>query len=421
MRIETLWIDATGCSSRLRVFGMPLVERILRGAAEVGLLPDETRLVLGEDDELPPLPDELCRRFGLRVERPTDGAIEALSRRRAELGGALLALRGDVVVDARVLAHLAGLGGNGVFIGSAGDASCAVLRLEAGPPLVASSWEEATRALLADGSARELRADDFPGYITMLRRDLPPYVVCVRDAHDVQRVERFLFWSNYKGSTDFMTRYVYPPFVWWMVRPLARWRVHPNWVTAVDIVATFAAIPYFMQGRWVVGLGLAYLMSVLDSVDGKLARVTFTSSRLGEVLDHGLDIVHPPMWYMAWGWALGGQQVASLPFQSTLWLLAMYVLDRVVAGVFKWRHGRSIHGFTPFDERMRTFISRRNVNLPFFTLALVFDAMFAERGWPAATLCLYAIVAWQGLCLLFHLERLVRFWGQGARDGAQAG
>ncbi|MCB1006956.1 MAG: CDP-alcohol phosphatidyltransferase family protein, partial [Acidimicrobiales bacterium] len=130
-----------------------------------------------------------------------------------------------------------------------------------------------------------------------------------------RRVERFLFWSNYKGSTDFMTRYVYPPFVWVMVRPLARLRVHPNWVTAVDILATFAAVPFFMAGAWVPGLALAYLMSVLDSVDGKLARVTFTSSKLGEVLDHGLDIVHPPVWYLAWGWALGGASTSSLPWR----------------------------------------------------------------------------------------------------------
>ena len=30
------------------------------------------------------------------------------------------------------------------------------------------------------------------------------------------------------------------------------------------------------------------------------ARLTFADSRLGNVLDHGLDIVHPPLWYAAW-------------------------------------------------------------------------------------------------------------------------
>ena len=42
-------------------------------------------------------------------------------------------------------------------------------------------------------------------------------------------------------------------------------------------------------------------MTFLDTVDGKLARVTLTSSPFGNVLDHSLDLIHPPFWYWAWG------------------------------------------------------------------------------------------------------------------------
>ena len=45
-------------------------------------------------------------------------------------------------------------------------------------------------------------------------------------------------------------------------------------------------------------------MTFLDTVDGKLARVTVTSSRVGHVLDHGVDLIHPPLWYIAWGLGL---------------------------------------------------------------------------------------------------------------------
>ena len=93
-------------------------------------------------------------------------------------------------------------------------------------------------------------------------------------------------------------------------------------------------------------------------------------------------------------------------------MFALYVVDRVLAGVLKWRLGRSIHGYTPFDERMRTFISRRNVNLVFFTVALAVDGLFSSAGWPAATACWFAIVVWQAFCLVFHLQRLVHFWSE---------
>jgi phosphatidylglycerophosphate synthase len=198
-----------------------------------------------------------------------------------------------------------------------------------------------------------------------------------------------------------------------MLQPLARRRVHPNWVTAVSYVATLAAIPFFASASWVPGLALAYLMSVLDSVDGKLARLTYTNSRLGNVLDHGLDLVHPPLWYLAWGLGLGGGDPGSGPFAASLWLLGVYVLDRICAPVFKYRTGRSIHGYTPLDARLRTFISRRNVNLVFFTAALVADAVVPGRRIPEFTF--YAIVVWQAVSLAWHAERVVHFWN--ARAG----
>ena len=76
---------------------------------------------------------------------------------------------------------------------------------------------------------------------------------------------------------------------------------------ALSIVLAFAAVPLWWNGEWLAGFLCAYAMSVLDSVDGKLARLTLTSSSIGNVLDHGLDIVHPPFWYWAWAWGLGAR------------------------------------------------------------------------------------------------------------------
>jgi phosphatidylglycerophosphate synthase len=53
-------------------------------------------------------------------------------------------------------------------------------------------------------------------------------------------------------------------------------------------------------------------MTLLDTVDGKLARVTVASSKFGHVLDHGVDIVHPPFWYLAWGLGLGAWRPSIL-------------------------------------------------------------------------------------------------------------
>jgi len=391
---------------------MTLLERLLRALLETGGELREVRVELPAGAPAPEtLPAELLAALPLRW---SNGASPLAQRFREALSDAqepLLALSADAIVDTRLLQHFESTTGSLAFVGGEDGRRGALLRLENELSGIADTDGDlvalAQRAL-ASGAARAFTASEFEGYITNLRRSLAPYVLRVWDAASRDRVERFLFWSNYKGSTDFMTKYVYPPLVWRSVRPLARWRVHPNWVTGVSIAATFAAVPLFAAGAWLPGLILAYSMSLLDSVDGKLARLTFTSSRLGAVLDHGLDMVHPPLWYLAWAWALGGGRIDSLPVESALLMTGVYIVDRLIAAVFRERTGVSIHDCTPLDARLRTFISRRNVNVVLFTLALALDGL--RPGLHAALASFYFIVAWQVASCLWHGERLGRFW-----------
>jgi hypothetical protein len=146
-------------------------------------------------------------------------------------------------------------------------------------------------------------------------------------------------------------------------------------------------------------------MSVLDSVDGKLARLTFTDSKLGNALDHGLDIVHPPLWYLAWAFGLADLEIlppmhwalASPLVQGALLLILFYIADRLVLMVYKLRFGRGLHAHAPIDGLVRTFISRRNINLPLFTLGLIVGV-----GRPV----FWFIVAWQIATFAWHAGRV---------------
>jgi phosphatidylglycerophosphate synthase len=385
---------------------MTLLERQFYTIIEAGLKPTEVCVELPSGASgLPSLPNELVQRLPLRWLRDQGQLQERLARAiRAANGEPILALEADSVIDTRLLRHMGERAGSFAAIGGEGTERTTVVRLEgnvtvAGP--AGARLSDLAGASIAQGMLKELPLDEVPSYIRKLRRYLPPYLFCVTDEASRNRAERFLFWSNYKGSTDFFVKYVYPPLVWRAVRPLARWRVHPNVLTLFNVFITFAAVPLFAQGRWVAGLLLAYTMSVLDSVDGKLARLTFRSSRFGDLLDHGLDIVHPPIWYLAWAWALSGGNLDSSVFQAAVWITAFYFLDRIVAGLFDFRTGRSIHGYTPLDVRMRTFISRRNINVPLFTVGLIV-------GVPIPVF--YLIGLWQVATFAFHTERLVQFW-----------
>jgi len=442
-----IWIDATRPECELRVFHMTLLERVLRAAwllargtrglkeaeKSLGTLaqnegflrrlvepivrPSEIVVELPAGSRLPELlPADLVEALPLRWSR-AEGPLGARLQRalRAADGEPVLALPGDAVVDTRVLEHLAWWRGESVaFLAGEGPERSAALRLE-GPAVEdaedADDLLSVARAGIEAGRLKQLGADDVGSYVTKLRKSLPAYLFRVPDDAAARRAERFLFESNYKGSTDFLTRYVFPPLVWRALGPLTRRRVHPNAVTAASVVATFLAVPFFAGGWWLTGLVLAYAMAVLDSVDGKLARVTFTSSEQGDVLDHGLDIVHPPFWYWAWAWGLSGGDPFSGVFVASLWMAGFYILDRLMETLFKAATGQNVGGWRPFDRRLRTFVSRRNVNLAVFTVALPLGLGVAA---------FYLIVAWQLFTLVYHAVRVVQAWGGERGDASPA-
>jgi len=139
-------------------------------------------------------------------------------------------------------------------------------------------------------------------------------------------------------------------------------------------------------------------MCFLDTVDGKLARVTLTSSKLGDVLDHGTDLLHPPFWWYAWYAGLGP---TALPHMDiAVWVvIAGYVLGRAQEGLFLATFRFEMFGWRPLDALSRLVTARRNPNLVLLSVA-------ALAGRPDIGLAVVAI--WTLLCLAFHSVRIIQ-------------
>jgi phosphatidylglycerophosphate synthase len=137
-------------------------------------------------------------------------------------------------------------------------------------------------------------------------------------------------------------------------------------------------------------------MTFLDTVDGKLARVTLTSSKLGDVLDHGLDLVHPPIWW--WAWGVG---IAAATSPAVLIVIAGYFIGRLLEGVFLASFKMETHSWRPIDTLFRTITARRNPNLIFLTVGTV-------AGRPDLGMTMVAL--WTVASLLFHAVRLLQAW-----------
>jgi phosphatidylglycerophosphate synthase len=149
-------------------------------------------------------------------------------------------------------------------------------------------------------------------------------------------------------------------------------------------------------------------MCFLDTVDGKLARCTLTSSKLGDVFDHGIDLLHPPFWYYAWFAGLGPAIASDLSW--ALWVVILgYVAGRLQEGLFIWRFEIEIHTWRPIDSWFRLITARRNPNLLILAVAAIFRV-------PDTGLVLVAL--WTIVSFLFHTIRIVQAFV--AQSGGQA-
>jgi phosphatidylglycerophosphate synthase len=228
-----------------------------------------------------------------------------------------------------------------------------------------------------------------------LRKRETPYALPVTDSN-LAAVEWRMFMGTYKGATDLVTKHLWPVPAFHVTRWLAPRGITPNMVTTVGAIMTVAAFFLFLYGHYAFGLVAAWTMTFLDTVDGKLARTTLTSSKWGDVFDHGIDLVHPPFWYFAWAYGLIAWGI-TWSGQVFWWTIAIilggYILQRLMEGAaIKWL-GLEIHIWRKIDTFFRQITARRNPNLILLTLATI----IGRPDWG-----LLAVAAWTALCLALH-------------------
>lgn len=263
-----------------------------------------------------------------------------------------------------------------------------------------SPQDETVRNILQTSGITVRSPDDLAGsYNKRLRKTEPPYALDTSRV-PVADIMKRQYASSYKGVTDFVTKYFWPIPAYYVTRLCANLKLKPNMVTTIGMFSMFAAMYYFYHGQWALGFITGWFMTFLDTVDGKLARTTMTYSDWGNLYDHGIDLVHPPFWYTAWFFGLGG--VINWPDLMTIALLVLwvgYVVDRVIEAIFVARHGFHIHVWRPINSFMRVITARRNPNVFIFMIGIILSTI-----WPSAAIGgFYVVVIWTWLCILFNI------------------
>ncbi len=243
--------------------------------------------------------------------------------------------------------------------------------------------------------------DDPQIYNRQLRKLECPFVQ--RLTPETRRtIERKSYFGAYKGVTDLLTKYLWPELALWLTRIAASIGMTPNMVTAIGAALCVYATYLFAYGHYWTGMLAAFIFMVFDTVDGKLARCTITSSKWGNVADHGVDLVHPPFWWYFWGVGLGTWGLALSNQTFLLVMIAVvagYVLQRVIEGMFIKDFGMDVHVWRRFDSQFRLITARRNPNI-----AILFFATLAGRP----DIGLIAVAWWTIISLVVHAVQLVQ-------------
>jgi phosphatidylglycerophosphate synthase len=335
-----------------------------------------------------------------RLERQFAQAGVGRVLSRDEARGEVILVRADAVLDQPLVAILVRKPGL-VLIGQGPEGACpAAAHVEAGAVEAAARMLGPEAGTAPPGLDMRSPGDLDAGFWKGLRKRETPYALIVAPANR-DAVEWRMFMGTYKGATDFVTKHVWPWPAFHATRALAALGVTPNWVTLAAAILMVAAFWLFLEGAFASGLVAAWAMTFLDTVDGKLARTTLTSSKWGDVFDHGIDLVHPPFWYVAWGLGLPavGQDLGGLFWPVVGAILAGYVLQRAVEGVaIKWL-GLEIHIWRPIDTWFRQLTARRNPNLAILTLA----TMLGRPDWG-----LVLVAAWTVICFALHVVQLAQ-------------
>ena len=325
----------------------------------------------------------------------------------APVAGPVLLARADHVYDAAAVAGLAAAPGT------------VLLRPDDGLPVaahVAPERAESVAAALEAGRGaddpafaglRRAGPGDLSGaYDKALRKRGAPYLLPLT-AESRRAVEWRMFGGSYKGVTDVITKYVWPRPAFHVTRLCAALGITPNQVTAASLVLVLLALWLFWRGQFLPGLLAAWIMTFLDTVDGKLARVTLTATPFGNVFDHMIDLIHPPFWWLAW---IAGLGAAGLPLANP-WLVGAvvaggYVVQRLEEGLFIQLYGMHLHVWQRFDSLFRLVLARRNPNLVLLTA-------FTLAGRPDWGIL--AVAAWTALCCVEQAVRIGQAFAAGGR------
>ena len=405
-----LLILADAPDALVELFGISLLERLLRIAQRLGF---REALILSKT--LDAIATHLAKPSWARAEI-------ALDLRRREMDPVLI---NDVAPAAQcILLVSAGFYYDARLLKALSEKEATTLLVDSAPPppsvplwksesadfrgaaLLDREWlarRQYDVALLdqlsSEAGAGDIRVCDAamqPTYVASLRKHVRPVFFPAPAPELIPLAEKFPRDVAQNGVLDF-PGFLDSPIEDWIVRKICRTSIRPNQVTFVTMLLGLGVTGLFATGRLWWGVALAYVIEVLDGVDGKLARTKVETTAAGE-WEHEIDYAIELSWWTALAFYFHAAGLGS-----AYWLLALYVgcdlIDRLAKRGVKKKVGRNLDDVSNFDRFVRCIGARRNINIWILIAALALgdaaNGFVLISWWMAATAAAHLIRAVQ--------------------------
>lgn len=212
---------------------------------------------------------------------------------------------------------------------------------------------------------------------------------------DFHRAKRLIVENSQKrrGASDFVAHYFNRPIENAILYYISEWKfITPNRLTiATNILAWF--VTYLFFSGW-LGLGslLTFVVSIIDGLDGKLARIRGCPTKLG-LMEHPFDMLYEFSWLLALALFLS-QSEGLLPLIFASFSVTLIAFYRFCYDQFSRATGISLDVYGRFERAFRRIAGRRNIYNVYILISVLLGAplysLLAIMVHSALTAAVYA-------------------------------
>ena len=235
-------------------------------------------------------------------------------------------------------------------------------------------------------------------YVPSMWKEVKPFWIDIDTKDDLKKAKKLIIENACRGRNDLLATYINKPIENFIVNRLASRQITPNQITIITNIIAYLGTFLFFRGYLIFASFLTFIVSFMDGVDGKLARVKLATSNIGK-MEHASDYLFEHSWYIALAIYLSNT-FGVLPVLLSTFILLFDGFSHYCECAFeKVIKNRSLEDYGKIEQLFRKFDGRKNSYIIFILIGVLIE-------YPIGSL--FAIFIWSMISALFYCFRTMK-------------